>query len=246
MLSADIPPGVRGYDMGIAGDTVPYAISNDNVIPIVLLGCFVFAFIATARSQHFIRKEVKSFFIFNRNNEVVSETSGELRHQIVMVLIGILLLSLSSYMYAVDAISPSYLVRNHYVLIGMLFGLFSAYFVFCWLSMAIVNTIFFGSKKNIQWMQVKLFLTAAESALLLPIVLLQVYFDFTAGKVLFCFIFILVLNKLLTFYKCWDIFFRQKGGLLQTFLYFCALEMAPLFAFGGIWMSMMDNLKINF
>lgn len=246
MLSADIPPGVKGYDMGVAGDAVPYAISNDSVIPIVLLGCFIFAFIATARSRRFIKREIKSFFVSNRDDEAVSETSGELKHQITMVFIGILLLSLSSYMYATDVISPGFLVRNHYVLIGMLFGLFFAYFSFCWLSMIIVNSVFFGSKKSIQWMQVKLFLTAAESTLWLPIVLLQVYFDFTADKVLFWFVLILVLNKLLTFYKCWTIFFRQKVGLLQTFLYFCALEITPLLAFGGIWLSMMNNLKINF
>ena len=241
-----VSPGTRGYGMGVAGDSVPYAISNDSVITLVLLGCFIFTFVSTARSLRFAKREAKRFFAFRREDATLSETSGRLKRQVVMILIGILLLSLSSYMYAADTISPSFLVRNHYVLIAMLFGSFAAYFVFCWLAAMIVNAIFFGSKKNLQWLQAKLFLTAAWSTLLLPVVLLQVYFDFTAEKVLFCFVFILILNKLLTFYKCWSIFFRQNGGLLQTFLYFCALEMAPLFAFGGIWMSMMDNLKINF
>ena len=246
MLSTDIPPGVKGYDMGIAGDTIPYAISNDGIISIVLLGCFIFTFIATARSRQLINREFKNFFANNHNGETTSETSGELRYQIVMVFIGILLLAFSSYMYATDAISPAYLVKSHYMLIGMLFGLFFLYFLVCWLSMTIVNAVFFDSKKNVQWIQVKLFLTAIASALLLPIVLLQVYFDFSAVNALLCFISILILDKILTFYKCWTIFFRQKGGILQTFLYFCALEMTPLLAFGGIWLLMIDNLKINF
>ena len=242
MLSADIPSGMKSYDMGIAGDTVPYAISNDSIITIVLLGCFIFVFIATARSRRFIDREIKNFFTDNGDNE----TSGELRYQIIMVFIGMLLMALSSYMYATDAISPSYLVKSHYVLIGMLVGMFFLYFLSCWLSTAIVNLVFFNNKKNVQWMQTKLFLTAVVSTLMLPIVLLQVYFDFSASNALWGFILILVLNKSLTFYKCWAIFFRQKGGLLQTFLYFCALEMTPLFAFGGIWLSTMNNLKINF
>ena len=232
--------------MGIAGDTVPYAISNNSLIPIILLGCFIFIFIATARSQRFISKEIKNFFAYNHDNEINSETSGELRYQIVTIFIGILLLSISAYMYATDAISPNFFVSSHYLLIGMFFGMFFLYLLFCWLSMTMVNFIFFDSKKNIQWMQSKLFLTAVGSTLMLPVVLLQVYFDFAAENVLIWFVFVLILNKLLTFYKCRTIFFKQKGGLLQTFLYFCALEIVPLLALGGIWLSTMNNLKINF
>ncbi|MDE6689035.1 MAG: DUF4271 domain-containing protein, partial [Prevotella sp.] len=79
-----------------------------------------------------------------------------------------------------------------------------------------------------------------------PLVLLLVYFNFDAEKALFCFVVILILNKLLTFYKCWSIFFRQNGGILQTFLYFCALEITPLLAFAGAWLAMTDFLKVNF
>lgn len=246
MLSADIPPGVKGYDMGIAGDAVPYAISNDNIIPVVLLGCFIFTVIAVARSRRLIDREIKNLFTYNRDDEVANEMGSEQKYQIVMVLIGVLLMALSSYLYATDAISPSFMVKNHYVLIGMFSGMFFSYFLFYWFSTSVVNMVFFGSKKNAQWMQTKLSLTTAISTLMLPVVLLQVYFDFSARNALLWFIFILILNKLLTFYKCWTIFFRQKGGLLQTFLYFCALEMMPLLALGVIWLSTVNNLKVNF
>ena len=57
---------------------------------------------------------------------------------------------------------------------------------------------------------------------------------------------LLNINKILSFYNELNIFFRQNGGTLQTFLYFCALELVPLLAFGGIWLMTIDLLKINF
>lgn len=44
---------------------------------------------------------------------------------------------------------------------------------------------------------------------------------------------VVFLVKLLSFYKCYVIFFRQNGIFLQIILYFCALEIVPLATLWG-------------
>ena len=79
-----------------------------------------------------------------------------------------------------------------------------------------------------------------------PAVLLLVYFDLPLDVVLYYFIFVVVLGKILAFYKSYVIFFRQKGGFLQIILYFCALEIVPLTVLVGTWMALLDVLIVKF
>ena len=44
---------------------------------------------------------------------------------------------------------------------------------------------------------------------------------------------VVVLSRLLSLYKCFLIFFRQKGVYLQIILYFCALEISPIIMLSG-------------
>jgi hypothetical protein len=49
-----------------------------------------------------------------------------------------------------------------------------------------------------------------------------------------------------TFYKSYVIFFGRKSHFLQNILYFCALEIVPLASFGGLVVTAINILKINF
>ncbi|MBR6129849.1 MAG: DUF4271 domain-containing protein, partial [Bacteroidaceae bacterium] len=62
----------------------------------------------------------------------------------------------------------------------------------------------------------------------------------------FYFVSIVIIAKILTFYKCWSIFFRQKSIFLQIILYLCALEIIPLLSLGGILVLVTDLLKVNY
>ena len=79
-----------------------------------------------------------------------------------------------------------------------------------------------------------------------PLVMLQVYFDLSLENAAVFFVIVLILNKILTFYKSWIIFFKQKGLFLQNILYFCALEITPVLAFCGTWLMIINKLKVNF
>ena len=76
--------------------------------------------------------------------------------------------------------------------------------------------------------------------------LLLVYFDMETKNVITYLIIVLILVKILTFYKCFVIFFRRIGVYLQIFLYFCTLEIVPMAAFWGILILTGKLLKGNY
>jgi hypothetical protein len=106
--------------------------------------------------------------------------------------------------------------------------------------------VFFDSKRNTLWLKTELFITAIEGIALYPVVLLLVYFDMETKNVITYLIIVLILVKILTFYKCFVIFFRRIGVYLQIFLYFCTLEIVPLLALAGGIKLLIDVLKITF
>ena len=111
---------------------------------------------------------------------------------------------------------------------------------------SVVNNIFFGSKKSLQWNKTFLLLVAVEGLLMFPIVMVLVYFGLEVVDMAFFFLFVLFLNKMLVFYKEWGIFFKQNPFGLQFFLYFCALEIVPLLALVGGGQLLLNTIKVNF
>jgi len=101
-------------------------------------------------------------------------------------------------------------------------------------------------RKNTQWLKSYLFLVSSQGVLLLPLVMLQAYFELSVQSSLIYVASVLGASKLLSFYKTYLIFFRKKGPFLQIFLYFCALEIVPLFALWGVLTIASNYLKINF
>ena len=109
-----------------------------------------------------------------------------------------------------------------------------------------VNYTFFNGKNNGQWTHTMLILSAIEGALLFPAILFQSYFDSSPQHIIFYAVFVLVLVKIFTFYKCYVIFFRKNGLFLQIILYFCTLEIIPLLALWGILGIITNALTINY
>ena len=91
-----------------------------------------------------------------------------------------------------------------------------------------------------------LLLSAIEGALLFPAILFQSYFDAPSQNVITYAVFVLVLVKIFTFYKCFVIFFRKNGLFLQIILYFCTLEIIPLLALWGGLGIITNALTINY
>lgn len=240
-------PELNGGRMGIPGDPVPYRAANDDVITIVLLICFMMTVLMVSRSLRFIFVQAKDIlYTFREDSVEMKETASEVNYQIFLCLQAGLLLALSFFFYAQETIGETYILSSEYALMGVFFSIFIGYFLVKELMYSWVHYTFFESRQRRQSMVARLFLTAMEGVLMLPAVLVHTYFGMSSVSLLTYAIIVIILTKILSFYKTYTIFFREKGLFLQNFLYFCTLEAVPLAMLWGILLFVADYLKVTY
>ena len=235
-----------GGRFGVAGDPIPYNTKNDNIITSMLLICFVMTLIAFSFSRSFLLRQAKNFFYIPKTEYTVSETSTEIKAQFFFLLQTSLLMALLYFFYLRTYTTGTFILSDEYLLVAILTGIFIGYFFLKYLLYSYVNLIFFERKRNGQFFRTLLFLHSIEGILLFPMVALLTFFNISAQSAAYYTVFVVVLVKILTFYKSFVIFFRQNSLYLQIILYFCALEIIPLFALWGGLAVIANALKINF
>ena len=157
-----------------------------------------------------------------------------------------LLLAVLQFFFTQQFIGETFILRSDYMVVGVFFAMMLGYFLLRALLSTAVNGIFFSVRRNTLWQKIHLFLVSLEGLLIFPLVLLQVYFELSTQNVILYLAIVLLLTKILTFYKSKIIFFKGISGLLQNILYFCALEIVPLAAVWGALVLMGNFLKINY
>lgn len=240
-------PELEGGRYGSVGDPVPYSVRGDDVITSLLLVSFVLAVIAYSNIRGFFSRQAKNFF--HQPHEGVTsmtETATEARFQVFIVFLTGLMFATLYYFYSLHYNGDSYILSSQYYLILIVWAIFLLYFLVKMGLYSVVNLVFFDGKRNRQWIKSLLFIIALEGLLSMPAVIMGLYFDLPIYKVEIYFTIMLILVKLMTFYKCFIIFFRQNVVGLQIILYLCALEIVPLLALWEILDVTANNLKINF
>lgn len=239
-------PELQGGRLGVAGDPVPYTVAGDNFLTSLLLFCFVLASVSLAQSHEFIIRQAKNFFRPQRTGTTeMTETTNEVRFQCFLVLQTCLLIGVGYFLYTNTLYSDTYTIDQNLV-ICMYSGVVAAYFLLKALFYTIVDGVFFGGKINGQWMKSYIFLASSEGVLLFPAVMLLTYFGLSMHAVAIYSLIVVITVKILSFYKSHLIFFNGKGNFLQIILYFCALEMMPLFTLWGGLVLMSHYLKVNY
>ena len=240
-------PELSGGRIGIAGSPVPYSIHNDDLITSMLVVCFLAAVVAFSHARRFVARQFKAFFYRPAEGITeVKETSSEMRFQFFLGLVTSLLVALVCYFYTLNFIGTTFTLQSNYQLIAIFFGLTVAYFAGKLLLSTWVNLVFFGKKKNEQWIKSSLFLLSVEGVLLFPVVLLHAYFGLSPETSITCVAVVAILVKIMSLSKCLTIFFNRKLVNLQFFLYFCTLEIVPLLVFWSIAVFIGNYLQINF
>ena len=239
-------PELAHEPFGMAGDPVPYNISNDNIISSFLLGCFILSLLAFAISKNFVVQQIKDFFHIPRREDIKTPTSSEVIALLFFALQNCLMLAMAYFFYVKTYVADTFIFAEEYLFIGLIFLILFVYTFLKYPLYTLVNYTFFHGKNNGQWTNTILILSAIEGALLFPAILFQSYFDSSPQYIIFYAVFVLVLVKILTFYKCYVIFFRKNGLFLQIILYFCTLEIIPLLALWGGLAIITNALTINF
>ena len=241
MLHAELPGGRPG----VSADLVPYTVATDDVLVGALLGCLLLTAVVVSYARYLLSQQFTAFFYIARNddNSMATPGGGSL---CLLTLQCCLMFAFISYFYVSGFADASFLLEQPYQMVGIFFAVFIVYFLLRFLVYAFVNTVFFDSKKNIHWLWSLTYVATLEGIALFPAVVLHVFAGLNLQSLLFYVVFVLILAKFLTFYKCWVIFFRQNSFFLQNILYFCALEITPLLTFGCAMVLITNSLKINF
>lgn len=156
-----------------------------------------------------------------------------------------LLLTINFFFFTRTFVSDTFTI-DQFKIMGVNLGVVVAYYVFKFVAYWFTGWVFFDSKKTEQWLKSFIFLVSTEGVLLFPVVLLLVYFDLPIQSTFIYTAFVIILVKILSFYKSYSIFFKRIGAILQFILYFCALEIMPLAALWGALIMISNYLKINF
>lgn len=239
-------PELPGGRLGVSGDPIPYAIANDNFFTGLLIGCFVLALVAFSQSRKFISRQAKNFFFVPHEHVTqIPETANEIRFQIFLVLQTYLLLALFFFFYSNAYVGEAFMLAP-YPVIAIYTGVGFSYFLLKVFLYWFTGWVFFDRRNNELWLKSFLFIVSMEGVALFPVVVLQAFFGMPMQTAVIYAIVLLVFVKMLTFYKTYIIFFRKKGSFLQNILYFCALEIIPMLALGGVMITINGYLKINF
>ncbi len=240
-------PELFGGRLGVAGDPVPYSIARDNVITALLIGCFVLALVAYAKSRRFILRQAKDFFRppYGEKMTAMTETAGEIRFQFFLVMQTCLLLALVYFFHVQIKVTDTFVI-DQYQVIGIYAAIIFAGILVKGGAYSLAGWVFFDKRRNEMWMKALLFLLAMEGVALFPVVMLQAYFEMPVQATLVCTAIVLGVFRLLAFYKQYIIFFRREGLSLQIFLYFCTLEIIPMAALLGALAIVSSYLKVNY
>ena len=231
---------------GMVGDPVPYTYANDNLVTsLLILGFLIIAF-SFSRMSNFIVGQAKNFIRPSKNSLSQSETSGEIYMQIVLTGLTCMVYALLYYLYATEFVASTYVTSSEYVLLVIILGVFVGYYLLRFGLYSMVNLLFFKSSDNKKFLTSLLYISAVEGLLLYPALALLAFMHLPAQNAIWYCIIVLILVKIMTFYKSFSIFFKQNDLFLQIILYFCALEMVPLISLWGGLSVIVDYLKINF
>ena len=240
-------PELTGGRVGVAGDPVPYTIAGDNIITSILLACFILSMVVFAQTRRFVVRQAKNFFYVphSENTTTMTETSGEFRFQLFLMLQTCLMFSIFNFFYTQTYITQTFII-SQYLVLGLYVAVLVGYMLLKAMLYGFTNWVFFDKRKNEQWMKSFIFIVACEGVAVFPLIMLLAFFNLSIARGMIYVGVVVVLFRLLTLYRLYIIFFRGKGAFLQLILYFCGLEIVPLLTLGGVYTILNNYLEINF
>lgn len=232
---------------GIAGDPVPYSLHQDSVMSSVIIIATLFMLFCMRRASKFFAFQFRNFFRVVRNDSsMVKEAASDTRNLLVLSFYGAIVLALVFFSYSNEYISETYITKSEYALMGI----FLADIVGCGIAELLLHTtvsnVFFDKERRSQWTTTKLFAWSLQGICLMPVLMLVAYFGLDTDNAIIYTLIVIVLVKIILFYKAFQIFFGKIGDFLQFFLYLCTLEIIPALILWGVLLITANNLKVNY
>ncbi|WP_455591813.1 DUF4271 domain-containing protein [Bacteroides sp.] len=232
-VSADTTTLTRYYPRsefasGIEGEPLPYSPRTDDGLAMILLGCFFVSSYVLARSKKFLSQQVKDFMLARNRTSIFSISTGaDMRYLLLLVVQTCVLGGVCLFNYFND-VRPKLMEQvSPHLLLGAYIAVCLLYLLMKWMLYSFLGWVFFDKNKTDVWLESYSTLIYYLGFSLFPFVLFLVYFDLNAALLVSIGLSLLILTKILMFYKWIKLFSCNIYGVLLLILYFCALEIVP-------------------
>jgi hypothetical protein len=230
------------------GIAIPHTSRTENGMITFLLGCFFLLAFLLNRSKRFLLQQFKDFITHHRERVSIFFTSGviDIRYSLLLILQTCVFVGFCMFYYFECELPELAEHFSFLSLTGIYVCVSVIYLIYKWIVYFCLGRVFFDRTKVKLWMESYSILVYSLGFVLFPIILLLVYLDLSIVFFIIVGFFLLAIIKLLMFYKWIKLFSINVYGLLLLFLYFCAIEIVPLFLFYEGLAQLNNSLIINF
>ena len=186
---------------------------------------------AMSRGKKQIWRHVNGLFVNKKRENLfdVDVSGSGSRHILALILASSLITSIFIYYYYEIQDGRMLSGESAPLLLLCYAGAVLAYFILKSILYNITNWVFFKKEQQKKWSDIYSDLLGVSSFILFPLVLVLVYSSSYYTIIEYTFLIFFVFAKILLFYNCVKNFFNRIQGLFHLILYFCTLEIIPLF-----------------
>lgn len=224
------------------GIEIPYRPADDDIVAIILLFCFFLTAFVLAGGKGMLIQQLKGFFSVKERGSLFAESASTDYRYLSLLLFQTCVIASFCVFDLVAEIHPV-LVGRHVLLLGIYVCIFVLYYLLKWGVYSFINWTFFDKTKSKLFVSTYFFLFSGLGLALFPVVLLAVYADLRVELVVSISLGIIIIAKLLLFYKGIKLFFDNLYGLFWLIAYFCALEVMPVLMLYKVF-ALVNNLLL--
>ena len=186
---------------------------------------------AMSRGKKQIWRHVNGLFVNKKRENLfdVDVSGSGSRHILALILASSLITAIFIYYYYEIQDGRMSSGESTPLLLLCYAGAVLAYFILKSILYNITNWVFFKKEQQKKWSDIYSDLLGVSSFILFPLVLVIVYSSSYYTIIEYTFLIFFVFAKILLFYNCVKNFFNRIQGLFHLILYFCTLEIIPLF-----------------
>ncbi len=223
----ELPPRPTGFPCR----HLPYRVSTDSHTACALLVCFLMLVYMLTRYGSEMRTQMHDFFLPTRIRQGHRQGLGTAQGLLSMPYVCLMLSVMGSIGVSVieqdslgwlSGVGARLAVQGFYTAswLCFFFGKINSY--------AFINWIFFNKQARREWHDTLFLILSLEATLLFPVLLLAVYMRTSPQVFVWSILSVIMLAKALLLYKAYSVFSVKIYGALHLFVYFCTLEVAPL------------------
>lgn len=226
----------------MTGEPLPYLLRTDGMITVLLFLCLLLVAYTLSYGRKHLARQLKSIFTNRERGSLFDDaTSEDMRYTLLMLFHSCTVWGICAYHYFSYTTPRLFQHLPHSLLLVAFVGSMALLLLAKCFAYQFVNWIFFDKARNTVWITSYYNIAVWSGFLLLPVLLLIVYFDLSFQSSLYLVGFVMVFAKITLFFKCFSNFFNNFHGTFHLILYLCTLEILPDIL---LWKSIVTTNKL--